>query len=169
MNIDKSNTTNIGNLEANKTAIIYTDGSYNSKTYFIGCAFLLLDETGKRPYRIAFGKKLKTLENYGSCIAEMIAVVTAIKAACSLHYTQIIIFHDWDGIAYFSKSKNIKSRHKACPEFSKYAICVDNARKNIDISFVKVKAHSDNEYNCLVDKMAKSRMKAYSIDTKSIS
>lgn len=169
MNIDKSNTTNIENLKANKTAIIYTDGSYNSKTYFIGCAFLLLDETGKQPYRIAFGKRLKSLENYGSCIAEMIAVMTAIKAACSLHYTHIFIFHDWEGIAYFSKFENIKSRHKSCPEFAKYAIYVDRARKSIDINFAKVKAHSDNEYNCLVDKMAKSQMKAYSVDNKSIS
>jgi ribonuclease HI len=103
MNLKESKFKDLDYQKADKTALIYTDGSYNPKTYFIGCAFLLFDETGKQPYRIAFGKRLKSLLNYGSCIAEMIAVMTAIKAACSLHYTHIIIFHDWDGIAYFSK------------------------------------------------------------------
>lgn len=163
MNLDKSTTTNIENLKTNKIAFIYTDGSYNPKTYIMGCAFAVFDDDIKQPYRSAFGKKLKSQANYGSSIAEIIAAKTAIKAACSLHYSHIIIFHDWDGIEYFSKNENIKSRHKACPEFTKYAIYVDNARKNIDISFVKVKAHSDNEYNCLVDKMAKSRIMAYSV------
>ncbi|MDP2813796.1 MAG: RNase H family protein [Erysipelotrichaceae bacterium] len=141
---------------------IYVDGSYNPLTNVIGCAFALFDETSKRPYRVAFGKKLKSQVNYGSSIAEMIAVMTAIKAACSLCYSHIIICHDWDGVAHFSKCENIKSRHKTCPKFGEYAKYVDKARKSINIEFVQVKAHSDDELNCLVDQMAKSRAIAYS-------
>lgn len=139
---------------------IYVDGSYNPQTNVIGCAFALFDETGKRPYRVAFGKKLKTQINYGSSIAEMIAVMTAIKAACSLCYSHIIIYHDWDGLDYFSHVENIKSRHNACSNFGEYANYVDRAREKIKIKFIKVKAHSDNEFNRLVDQMARSKTMA---------
>ena len=143
-----------------KTIKIYVDGSYNPLTNVIGCAFALFDETGKRPYRVAFGKKLKSQVNYGSSIAEMCSVMTAIKAACSLCYSHIIIYHDWNGVEHFSKCENIKSRHKACPNFEEYASYVDSAREKIGISFIKVKAHSDNEFNRLVDQMARSKTMA---------
>ena len=158
MNQKEFNRNDLSSLKANKIAFIYTDGSYNPTTYVIGCAFAFFDEGIKRPYRIAFGKKLKTEVNYGSCIAEIVAVKTAIKAACSLCYSHVIIYHDWNGIEYFSKSENIKSKHNSCPEFRRYAAFIGNAKKEINISFVKVKGHSNNRYNSLVDKMAKSQI-----------
>lgn len=142
---------------------IYVDGSYNPLTNVIGCAFALFDENNNRPYRVAFGKKLKSQVKYGSSIAEMIAVKTAIKAAISNGYTHIKIYHDWDCLDYFSHIKNIKSRHKVCPNFIEYANYVDNARKLIKIKFIKVKAHANDEHNCLVDQMAKSQAIAYSL------
>lgn len=141
---------------AERVVNIYVDGSYNPITNIIGCAAVLFIEAGKRPYRIAFRKKLKSQQEYGSNIAEMIAVKTAIKAACSLRITQINIYHDWDGIEIFSHRENIKKRHNPCPSYTMYADYLEKVRKDARISFIKVKAHAENELNCLVDKMARA-------------
>ena len=136
-------------------AIIYVDGSYNPTTNVIGCAVVLFVEASKRPHRIAYSKQLKSQKEYGANIAEMSAVKTAIKTACSLGVTQINIYHDWNGIEFFSHRDSIKPRHSSCPSYSFYADYIEKVRKNARISFIKVKAHSEDELNSLVDKMAK--------------
>jgi ribonuclease HI len=135
-------------------ANIYVDGSYNPTTNIIGCAVLLLAEPNRKPHRIAFSKQLKTQHKYGSNIAEMAAVKTAIKTARSLGITQINIYYDWNGLEVFSHRVNVKKRHK-CPSFAAYADYLEKVREDIKVSFIKVKAHSENELNCLVDKMAR--------------
>lgn len=140
---------------ARQKANIYVDGSYNPITNIIGCAVVLFIEASKRPHRIAFSKKLKSQQKYGSNIAEMTAVKAAIKTARSLGITQINIYHDWNGLELFSHRDNIKQRHNSCPSYALYANYLERVRKNARISFIKVKAHSDNELNCLVDKMAR--------------
>lgn len=139
----------------NSSCNIYTDGSFNPHTRQIGCAFVLIDGVGKLPYRIAFSRLLNSYDNHGSCIAEMIAVITAIKAARSLGFSRINLHYDWTGLESFSHYKNIKSRHGKCPKFAEYANYMEDSRKYIDIGFIKVKAHSTNELNCLVDRMAR--------------
>jgi ribonuclease HI len=137
-------------------ANIYVDGSYNQTTNKIGCAFALYSDAKKKPHRVAFSKQLKSQQKYGSNIAEMTAVKTAIKTACSLGITQIYIYHDWDGLELFSHRNNIKQRHKACPSYAKYADYIENARNDVTICFIKVKAHSGDELNNLVDRMARA-------------
>ena len=135
---------------------IYVDGSYNPTTNIIGCGVVLFVEASKRPHRIAFSKQLKSQQKYGSSIAEMTAVKTAIKTARSLGITQINIYHDWNGLEIFSHRDSIKKRHDLCPSYAVYADYLEKVRKNARISFIKVKAHSENELNCLVDKMARA-------------
>ena len=138
---------------AKQKANIYVDGSYNPTTNIMGCGIVLFVEGGKRPHRIAFSKQLKSQQAYGSNIAEMTAVKTAVKTARSLGSTQINIYHDWNGLDWFSHRDNIKKRHK-CPSFAIYADYLEKFREDAKISFIKVKAHSDNEFNRLADKMA---------------
>lgn len=140
---------------AKQKATIYVDGSYNPATNVIGCAAVLFIETRKRPLRIAYSKQLKSQIEYGSNIAEMSAAKTAIKTARSLGITQIYLYHDWNGIEFFSHQDSIKERHSLCPSYSVYANYIEKIRKNARIRFIKVKAHSGDEFNCLVDKMAR--------------
>jgi ribonuclease HI len=139
-----------------RNAIIYVDGSYNPNTRVIGCGVALFDGVSNRPHRLAFNKLLKSQAKYGSCIAEMTATKTAIKTARSLGFTHIDIFHDWNGVDHFSYRDNIKKRHFLCRSFASYADFVEEARKYLMINFIKVKAHSGNKLNNLVDKMAKA-------------
>jgi ribonuclease HI len=85
----------------------------------------------------------------------MTAVKTAVKTARSLGITQINIYHDWNALELFSYRDNIKQRHKSCPSYAMYADYIEKVRNDARISFIKVKAHSDNELNSLVDKMAR--------------
>jgi len=138
------------------TANVYVDGSYNPITNRIGCAILLFIEANKRPHRNVYNKQLKSQKEYGANIAEMSAAKTAIKTARSLGVTQIFIYHDWNGVEWFSHRCNIRNRHYLCPSYAAYADFFENARKSMEINFIKVKAHSNNELNNLVDKMAKT-------------
>ena len=139
-----------------QSAEIYIDGSYNQVTNMIGCAILLSDKTEKKPQRIVFTKQLKSQKRYGSNIAELKAAKTAVKIARSQGMKQVNIHHDWNGVEHFSHTDNIKCRHKVCSVYSKYAEYIEKARETVDIRFIKVKAHSSNMKNNLVDKMARS-------------
>lgn len=137
------------------TLAAYTDGSYNTTTGCIGCAFVMIDQKHKRPYRISFKKYLTEYKEFGSNIAEICAARSVIRAAISLGFCKINIYHDWTGVEIFSHSDSIKKRHESCPSFAEYAKYVEKVRKKITITFIKVKAHSDDEMNCIVDKMAR--------------
>ena len=126
-------------------ANIYVDGSYNPTTNIIGCAFMLYVDASKKPHRVAFSKQLKSQQKYGSNIAEITAVKTAIKTARSLGITQINIYHDWNGIELFSHRDNVKQRHNACTSYAVYADYIEKVRNDAIICFIKVKAHSGNE------------------------
>lgn len=140
---------------AKQNAKVYVDGSYNPTANIIGCGIVLFVEECKRPHRIAYSKQLKSHHKYGANIAEMTAAKTAIKTARSLGVTGITIYHDWNGIELFSHRYNIKTRHNSCPSYAEYAEYIEKVRENAKISFIKVKAHSENKLNCLVDKMAR--------------
>jgi ribonuclease HI len=144
-------------------ADIYVDGSYKPTSNKIGCAFALYTDANKKPHCVAFSKQLKSQQKYGSNIAEMTAVKTAIKTARSLGFTQIDIYYDWNGLELFSHRNNIKQRHNACPSYAAYADYVENARNDARICFIKVKAHSGNEFNSLVDRMARAGRTLYRV------
>ncbi|MEG0546745.1 MAG: RNase H family protein [Oscillospiraceae bacterium] len=137
-------------------ATIYVDGSYDSKSNYIGCGILIYLEGAKRPQRIAFKKQIKSELNRGSNIAEMTAVKTAIKAAHSLGATKITIYYDWSGLEIFSHEENLKTRHLLYNSFQNYVVFIKKHKNNMGIKFVKVKAHSDDKLNDEVDKMART-------------
>lgn len=133
----------------------YVDGSFNPKTNCTGSAVILFINQNHRPHRIAFQRQYAALKKYGSNIAEINAAKTAIKAARSHGVTYLTIYHDWDGLAFFSQKANIKPRHKNCQCYAQYADFIESKRMNMRISFVKVKAHAGVEFNLAVDKMAR--------------
>jgi len=138
-----------------QAAEIYVDGSFDNTTNTIGCAILFYEKADKNPQRIVYRIKLKSHEKYGSNIAELKAAKTAVKICRSQGINQADIYYDWNGIEHFSYYRNIKGKHKDCLEFLEYAKYIEKAREGINIQFIKVKAHSNNEKNRIVDKMAR--------------
>ena len=136
----------------------YVDGSFKPQTSSAGSAVILITNQNHRPHRIAFQRQYSKLNKYGANIAEINAVKTAIRAARSLGVTYLTIYHDWDGLAYFADKSNLKPRHQGCQCYIQYAEFIERNRMNMRIRFVKVKAHSDVEFNNIADKMARVGM-----------
>ena len=79
------------------------------------------------------------------------AMKTALEKGCE----KITIYHDYEGIAKWCTGqwKTKKTWTK------KYKAFYDDISKKIEIDFVKVKAHANDTYNEIADKLAKSALK----------
>ena len=64
------------------------------------------------------------------------------------------IYHDYEGIGAWA-DRRWKANNPLTQGYRDY---VAEARKSIDIKFVKVKAHAGNRYNELADKLAKKAL-----------
>ena len=64
---------------------------------------------------------------------------------------KIVIYHDYQGISSWANDE-----WKANNDLTKsYKDFIKNARKNLEIGFVKVKGHSNDKYNDWADRLAK--------------
>lgn len=132
----------------------FIDGSHNPTTGMMGMAVILMFGKG-RPHRLAFRHEDKTGKGHGANIAELLAAKTAIRAARSLGITDLTIYHDWNGVAFFSHPSNIKKDYDGCQVYRQYAEFVEERRKEMRIQFEWVQGHSGVERNELADKMAR--------------
>ncbi|MCD8028909.1 MAG: ribonuclease H family protein [Erysipelotrichaceae bacterium] len=130
--------------------VAYVDGSFNNKTkeYGYGCILLkdqkLLDSfygKGNHPDYVSMR----------NVAGEIAGAQVAINYALDNHYTHIWIYYDYEGIEKWANGiwKANKVGTKAYQKFIK------NSRAYIDIDFVKVLAHSGDQYNEEADKLAK--------------
>jgi ribonuclease HI len=67
---------------------------------------------------------------------------------------KVEIYHDYEGIGAWA-DRRWKANN---PLTQGYRDFVAEARQNMEISFVKVKAHSGNKYNEIADKLAKEAL-----------
>ena len=117
--------------------IVETDASGNSETTELNAAF---DDAEAAQQRNVAG------EIMGSKLAIDHCMVNGIKS--------VEIYHDYEGIGAWADRK-WKANNPLTQGYRDY---VAEARKNIDIRFVKVKAHAGNRYNELADKLAKKAL-----------
>lgn len=130
--------------------IAYVDGSFNSETQSFGYGLVLIDSQG-------FEKTFKGSMSHpeysshrnvaGEVFASMMAIDEAIKAGKN----KIHIHFDYMGIEAWARGtwKTNKELTK------KYKSFVDEKKSQIKINFIKVKAHSNDKYNDMADKLAK--------------
>lgn len=130
--------------------IAYVDGSYNIKTKEFAYGLVLIDWQGKEEYYN--GKDDK--EDYivhRNVAGEVYASVKAIQLAHEKGYKKIYIHYDYKGIEAWAKGA-----WKANKELTKrYKSFIDGYKEKIQMEFVKVKAHSNNKYNDIADRLAK--------------
>lgn len=130
--------------------IAYVDGSYNSKTKEYGYGCVLLE--GQSVLKQCYGKD--NHEDYVSMrnvAGEIKGSEVAIGYAIEHGYSFIYIYYDYEGIEKWANHewKANKIGTKAYQQF------IDQSRKHIHISFIKVLAHSGDKYNELADQLAK--------------
>lgn len=142
------------NLEdiAEDEIVAYVDGSYKKDTleYGYGVVLILKDEVIE-----LFGKgENPEVAKSRNVTGELFGSIRAISEAIKLKKKKIIVFYDYQGISSWANGEwkcNL-------PLTIGYRDKIREFRKEIEILFVKVKAHSNDKYNDLADHLAKKSL-----------
>lgn len=132
-----------------KTAIAYTDGSYNESTNTYGAGLVYFCNGEK--FTTKFSGDEPELSKSRQYAGEVLAAMYATKKAEKEGVTELTIYHDLEHIRKFPLYE-----WKPDKQISKdYTVFMRTAMKHMKIKFVKVKAHSGNKYNEEADLLAK--------------
>ena len=142
------------NLEdiAEDEIVAYVDGSYKKDTleYGYGVVLILKDEVIE-----LFGKgENPEVAKSRNVTGELFGSIRAISEAIKLKKKKITVFYDYQGILSWANGEwkcNL-------PLTIGYRDKIKDFRKEIEILFVKVKAHSNDKYNDLADHLAKKSL-----------
>ena len=135
----------------------YVDGSYNSANGMFSCGVVIVetDAEGRSEtteIKSAFDNKSAAAQR--NVAGEIMGAKTAIDYCLENGIREIEIYHDYEGVGKWAdgiwKANN--------PLTQGYKAYVADARKQMTIRFVKVKAHAGNKYNELADKLAKEAL-----------
>ncbi|MDF2821993.1 MAG: ribonuclease [Clostridiales bacterium] len=130
--------------------VAYVDGSYNNdiKRYGFGCVLITPDGEIIREFGAGDDPESAAIRNVAG---ELLGAMFATKWAIKNEYKAVEIRHDYEGIA-----KWITGDWKAKNEMvQKYVKVMNQFKASIAITFVKVKAHSNEEFNEEADRLAK--------------
>ena len=131
---------------------IYVDGSYHAATKEFSYGMVVLVD-GKEE---KFSQKMTDpeLAQMRNVAGEIKGSEAAMQYALDHEIPSIIIYHDYQGIASWCNGdwKANKPGTIAYRDFYK------NASEKVKIQFRKVKGHSNNKYNDMVDQLAKEAL-----------
>lgn len=135
--------------------IAFVDGSFNNDTKEYGYGVVIIKDPNNIK-EIHFNGKNNNPNNVSmqNVAGEILASMTAMKYAYDNNLDTIVIFHDYEGI-----SKWCTREWKANKEGTiKYRDFYDFISTKVTVNFVKVKGHSNEYYNDMVDALAKSAL-----------
>ena len=148
--LEEANAFITGEVPQVKGLVAYVDGSYNQKTKVFGYGAVILDN-GKIIHEISNGSNKEEFVEMRNVAGEIYGSLAAIKYAISKGYKSITIYYDYKGIEMWADGK-----WKTNKEGTKmYAALIQKYRRDIEIKFVKVAAHTGVEYNEAADLLAK--------------
>ncbi|MEH2960307.1 ribonuclease H family protein [Candidatus Merdisoma sp. JLR.KK006] len=138
---------------AENQVIAYVDGSFDKsmEKYSFGCIFLI--PGGRIIKEFGNGNEPESLA-IRNVAGEMLGAMYAAQWAVVNGYEFIELRYDYEGIEKWAtsvwKANNVLTQ--------KYAAFMQKKRRQIHISFQKVKAHSGDYYNEQVDRLAKAAL-----------
>ena len=131
----------------------YVDGSFDAATSRFSCGVVFIDRDAK-PIQMNQAFDDEALAEHRNVSGEVMGAMKAIDYAMEHGHTELIVFHDYEGIAKWAndewKANNTLTKH--------YKDFVKTARISMKIDFVKVAAHTGNKYNEMADKLAKEAL-----------
>jgi len=128
----------------------FVDGSFEVSVgrYGFGCVIL---QPGKEPIEYCGSGDKEESAALRNVTGEMLGAMFAVKWAMAHGYKDILICYDYEGVEKWASGV-----WKAKTELTKkYATAMKQWEKNINISFMKIAAHTGNRYNELADRLAK--------------
>jgi len=135
----------------------YVDGSYDAASgrYSCGVVIVETDDAGEtRIKQISAAYSNEEASKLRNVAGEVMGSKQAIDYCIQNGIGSVRIYHDYEGVGKWADDK-----WKANTAFtSAYKAYIADARKRIDIEFVKVKAHAGNKYNEMADALAKKAL-----------
>lgn len=158
-NIDiiKENNKNNRTIILENTAIAYTDGSFNDSYNNYGAGSILIYKKNNnnnfnyfKISSIKYGTSRKYIK-YRNVAGEILAVNTIIEKAIKMKFSNIIIYFDYEGIEKWTNGQ-WQANNELTLTYKKQIM---KFKEQININFIKVKAHSNIQGNNEADNLAK--------------
>ncbi len=134
------------------TMLAYVDGSYNlaTKEYSAGVVALW------RGVEVTFSEKADdpNLQNMRNVAGEIMGAQIAMNYALEQEANILVIYHDYEGVEKWC-TKAWEAKQEGTKKYKAY---YEQVAKQLDIRFVKVKAHSGDQYNEQADRLAKDAL-----------
>ena len=136
--------------------IAFVDGSYDRGNQIFGSGVIVLN-TNDNTYNTYFNAGYDKWDQW-NIVGELESVKVAINKAKELGKKNIAIYHDLKNIALWA-SGEWQAKNEYTQEYVKY---MEEVSKELNICFIKVKAHSNESiYNDLADEAAKGAIIDY--------
>jgi len=134
------------------TMLAYVDGSYNVVTQEYSAGVVVLWQGGE----ITFSEKADdpTLKNMRNVAGEIMGAQIAMRYALEEKAKTVVIYHDYEGVEKWC-TKAWEAKQEGTKKYKAY---YDKIEKQLNIRFVKVKAHSGDQYNEMADRLAKDAL-----------
>ena len=134
--------------------IVYVDGSFNANTRTYGWGGTLrVVETGETHIIQGSRDYPDYMVEMRNVAGELNGVIEAVKLAVELGIYNLDIYYDYQGIESWITGK-WRCNKEGTREYKTFVGSMI-ARYDIKINFIKVKAHSGNQFNDEVDRLAK--------------
>lgn len=137
-------------------ATAYVDGSYNIRTkqFSYGIVFFTgaVDSDGNRQ-ELHFSKAFdhEEMAEMRNVAGEITGAAQAMKIAGKLGISELCIYHDYEGVAKWCTGEWKAKK----PWTQKYRDFYLQMSETVQITFVKVRGHSNDKYNDLADELAR--------------
>jgi viroplasmin and RNaseH domain-containing protein len=132
----------------------FVDGSYNPELDVVGAGFILLLPDGTE---IKKSYWYPNIDNMRNVIGELYATVSAVEECIRLGFKDIIIHYDYQGIESWVTG-NWRANRLVTHDYKEIMLKLS---KEINIQFVKVKAHAGTTYNEIADRLANEAIEQY--------
>jgi len=136
----------------NDEIIAYVDGSFNLKSKSYGYGVVIISKEGKQTSN---GKgndhELALMRNVSG---EIKGAMVAMEKAMEMNKKTLYLYYDYAGIEHWAKG-DWKTNKDGTKRYKAY---YDSIRDDLEVIFVKVKAHSGVEYNEEADSLAKEAL-----------
>lgn len=134
----------------------YVDGSYvhKQKRYSYGMVICTDDGEEYSECRAFDGADNEEMAKMRNVAGEIAGSMRAAEYCIEHNIPSVTIFYDYEGIERWANGE-WKTNKVETKEYAEY---IKKARENITIVFQKVKGHSGDKYNDMVDALAKSAL-----------
>lgn len=138
--------------------VSYIDGSYDDTLKRFSYAGLIFHNGEEIEF--AHSEDTPDLLSFRNIAGELKAAMYVMDYAVKQNAKSLDIYYDYSGIEYWA-TKAWKTNTELTKQYAAFA---QKVMENLEIRFIKVKAHSGDKYNEKVDSLAKDAIRAFKGD-----